>query len=150
MNEASKHRFHDVRFTYNVMKFITGHALTTEEAMDRYLKHLEEAYIGNYFVEEKSSLKTIGIAKIGEGDGEQIEIGYCLFEEYWGKGFASEVAQMLIEIVKEKIRPDAIFGTVDSRNGASVRILEKVGMEKEKEWKEGNKTICRYLMTIAK
>lgn len=70
-----------------------------------------------------------------ERDG-QVELGYMLPTQFWGKGFATKFVLKLIEIKKSKdaaedrkneIRP--LVALVDSENKASQRVLEKTGFQ---------------------
>ncbi|WP_337040751.1 GNAT family N-acetyltransferase [Emticicia sp. 17c] len=133
IKESSIHKFDEVNFSYNVMKYITGHALTKEEAIERYLRFTHEPYYGNYFVQDTETREIVGLAKLTqEGEGI-VEIGYSLFEKHWGKGYATEIAQTLIDFAITALKPNKIMGIVDSRNPASIHVLEKVGLQKEGE-----------------
>ncbi|RYU97305.1 GNAT family N-acetyltransferase [Emticicia agri] len=150
IKESSIHKFNETRFTYNVMKYITGHALTTEEAIQRYLRYTEDPVFGNYFVIDNSTQKVIGIIKFVEEHPGEIEIGYSLFEEYWGKGYATEMAEAMVAYALEQLKPQKIIGYVDSRNPASQKILEKMGLvrQSQEREKEGN-IIYFYSRTIS-
>lgn len=138
VKETSIHKFDEARFTYNVMKYITGYALTTEEAIDRYLRYTDDPIFGNYFVLDNTTSKTIGLIKFVEDEPGVIEIGYSLFEEHWGKGYATEMAEAMVDYALKALKPQKLIGFVDSRNPASMRVLEKVGLSKENEELERN------------
>lgn len=140
VKETSIHKFDETRFTYNVMKYITGHALTTEEAIQRYLRYTDDPIFGNYFVIDNSDKKIIGLIKFVELQPGDIEIGYSVFEEHWGKGYATEMAETMVTYALENLNPKKIVGYVDSRNPASMRVLEKMGLIKENQEieREGN------------
>ena len=133
VKETSIHKFNETRFTYNVMKYITGHELTTEEAIERYLRYTEDPVYGNYFVIDNNTQKVIGLIKFVEEHPGIIEIGYSVFEEHWGKGYATEIAETMVAYALENLKPQKIIGYVDSRNPASMRVLEKMGLTKENE-----------------
>jgi len=59
------------------------------------------------------------------------EIFYKLSPEYWGNGFATEVALKLIEIGFDKFELHRIQAGCAVKNLKSVRVLEKIGMTKE-------------------
>ncbi len=59
------------------------------------------------------------------------EIGYALNYEYWGKGFATEAAQAVIQFGFEHMNLNRIEATVDPDNHGSVHVIEKVGMKFE-------------------
>jgi RimJ/RimL family protein N-acetyltransferase len=120
------------------MKYITGHALTKEEAINRYLRYTDDPIFGNYFVIDNTSGKVIGLIKYVEEPVGTIEIGYSLFEEYWGKGYATEMAEAMVSYAIENLKPKKIIGFVDSRNPASMRVLEKMGLIRESQEIERN------------
>lgn len=146
IKENTIHKFDETRFTYNVMKYITGHALNTEEAIQRYLRYTDDPVFGNYFVLDNSTNKVIGLIKFVEEPAGTIEIGYSVFEEHWGKGYATEIAEAMVTYAIENLKPEKIIGFVDSRNPASMRVLEKVGLTKESQEIERNGNTV-YLFT---
>ncbi|MEK3886696.1 GNAT family N-acetyltransferase [Bacillus sp. FSL K6-3431] len=63
-------------------------------------------------------------------------IAYIVNPDYWGKGIATEVAKLLIEIGFKEFHFHRIYATCDSRNIGSSRVLEKVGMTNEGKMRE--------------
>lgn len=59
------------------------------------------------------------------------EISYELFPSYWGCGYATEAARLLIKIGFEKLHLHRIEAGVDTGNVRSIRVLEKSGMKRE-------------------
>lgn len=64
------------------------------------------------------------------------EIGYAIHPDYWGQGYATEVARLLLEFGFASLGLHRIGGTCDPRNIASARVLEKVGMQYEGRLRE--------------
>jgi len=64
------------------------------------------------------------------------EVGYIINPEYWGLGFATETAKILIDFGFNQLKLHRIFATCDPKNIASSRVLEKVGMFKEGRMRE--------------
>ena len=64
------------------------------------------------------------------------EIGYFLLPQYWGKGYASELANSLIELGFTKLGLHKISARCNSNNLKSENIMMKVGMTKEGELKK--------------
>jgi len=54
-------------------------------------------------------------------------IGYVLGISAWGQGFASEACRWLVAELERKYRTVEIVATVDTRNAASIGVLERVG-----------------------
>ena len=61
----------------------------------------------------------------------QGEISYIIHPELWGRGYATEVARLLLRFGFETLGLHRIFATCDPRNVASARVLEKAGMTLE-------------------
>ena len=64
-------------------------------------------YFGRYLIEEKKNGALVGVAKL-EAYGEEVEIGYRIMEEYWGKGVATEIAKALLVFAIRKFQPPAV------------------------------------------
>lgn len=64
------------------------------------------------------------------------EIAYMIDPTYWGRGFATEVARLLLQFGFASLQLHRIAGTCDPRNVASARVLEKVGMRYEGRMRE--------------
>ncbi len=60
--------------------------------------------------------------------GEEIEIGYWLAPDYWGKGLATEAAQAVMRYGRERLGLRQIVAVAHPENKASIRVLEKIGM----------------------
>lgn len=115
----------------NVMKFVTGYALSRSES-DAMLAGLVteteiDSWFGRYIVEGRRNGALVGVAKLDEY-GSEIEIGYRVMEEYWGRGVATELAESLIRFAVRKFNPPAVIAFVNVENAASIRVLEKAGM----------------------
>jgi RimJ/RimL family protein N-acetyltransferase len=61
----------------------------------------------------------------------QGEIGYCFHPDYGGRGYATEAAEVLLEIGFDRLGLHRICGRLDGRNAASARLLERLGMRRE-------------------
>ncbi len=68
----------------------------------------------------------IGIERYRRG-----EIFYSLLVEHWGKGFATQAVQSVINFGFESLQLHRIEAGVATGNQASIRVLEKAGMTRE-------------------
>lgn len=59
------------------------------------------------------------------------EIGYWIGEPYWGRGYATEAVRLLIAYAFREAELRRLYAYVYGYNIASMRVLEKVGFEKE-------------------
>ena len=64
-----------------------------------------------------------------------IEIGYKFNRHHHGNGYGFEAVQALIEIIKSDWPAHKLVAYADPDNIASVRLMEKLGMEKEGHFK---------------
>ncbi|HEX3624936.1 MAG TPA: GNAT family N-acetyltransferase [Verrucomicrobiae bacterium] len=66
-----------------------------------------------------------------------IEIGYVLARQYWNRGFMTEAVQAVVEWAFTQPSVFRVWAVCDVENGASARVLEKAGFEREgilKSW----------------
>ncbi|MFK4488975.1 RimJ/RimL family protein N-acetyltransferase [Bradyrhizobium sp. USDA 336] len=66
-----------------------------------------------------------GIRHIVVDDVDEIEIAYAFKREFWGQGFASEIAAKLTDIGLLQLALPSLIGIVHVGNTASRRVLEK-------------------------
>ena len=59
------------------------------------------------------------------------EFYYKLAPEFWGQGFATEIAKAIIEFGFDTFKLHRIEAGVACKNMASIRVLEKAGMTRE-------------------
>lgn len=65
-------------------------------------------------------------------DGTTAEVGFILARTEWGKGYATEALRAVIDATLGTARFERIWGYCDLDNVASARVMEKVGMERER------------------
>lgn len=82
-------------------------------------------------IKENGKMIGAGEMYIRDSSNKVGEIGYVVNPDYWGMGFATEVAKLLIEFGFRELNLHRIYATCDPRNIGSLRVLEKVRMIKE-------------------
>lgn len=87
-------------------------------------------------VKESGGMIGAGELTIRDYTNRAGEIGYIVNPQYWGKGFATEVAKLLLAFGFTDLKLHRIFATCDPRNVGSSRVLEKIGMSKEGRMRE--------------
>jgi [ribosomal protein S5]-alanine N-acetyltransferase len=63
-------------------------------------------------------------------------MGYCLHRDAWGHGYATEAARALLALGFGTLGLHRMAATCDTGNVASARILEKIGMRREAQFRE--------------
>jgi [ribosomal protein S5]-alanine N-acetyltransferase len=59
------------------------------------------------------------------------EVGYTLARQVWGKGYATEALHALVQFAFSDLQLHRLEALVLDFNHASIRVLEKVGMQRE-------------------
>lgn len=126
---------------YEVMKFISGKAATEEEAKEKWQKIMKansiDDLLGYFSVRRIEDNEVIGLAKLvyhgsekGLTEGKEngtAEVGYSLFPQFWGNGYATEITEYYTEFAKSFSVIKEVIGIIDPDNAASKRILTKCG-----------------------
>lgn len=60
---------------------------------------------------------------------DTVDVGYRFRREYWGQGLATESARPFLEYGFKEVGVDRLWAAVMPDNGASIRVLEKLGMQ---------------------
>ena len=124
----------------DVMKYITlGVSRTIDEVIEKSMPRILKSYqensdFGIFAAYLNNSDKYIGWFQF-EKDKEfkdAIEIGWRLKKQHWGNGYATEVAIALSEMGIEMGK--TIVARAMIENLASIRVMEKAGLEFEKEF----------------
>jgi len=86
-------------------------------------------------VESKETGELIGDTGVNEVEGNcaVAEIGYVIFKEHSGKGYATELLREMTKFVASSFGITVLYGRVMRGNNASVRVLEKNGYQFMKE-----------------
>ena len=71
------------------------------------------------------------IGLVLEREHDRAELGYWIGVPFWGRGFATEAAAAVVRHGFENQELNRIYAQVFSRNPASSRVLQKIGMRHE-------------------
>ena len=74
--------------------------------------------------------------RILESDPRLAQIGYTIARAHWNKGYATEVVAALTSYAFASFPFHRITASVDPRNPASCRVLEKAGYVKEAHFRQ--------------
>ena len=127
--------FYALNSNPNVVKYTGDPPFQSISEAEEFLKNYKPyaAYgYGRWAVIEKETGKFIGWCGL-KFDGKETDIGFRFFEEYWGKGFATESAKACLEFGFTKLNLEEIIGRAMHKNLGSIRVLEKIGMKFEGE-----------------
>lgn len=117
-----------------VMKFVGDGVMTEAQAEEWWGKLFNKFYpqgVNIWAVFAKDDLEYIGHAGIypRPTKKEDWEFVYFLRRDAWGKGFATEIAKVIIEYGFDELNLPEVFTSVDNDHPASIRVMEKAGMK---------------------
>jgi [ribosomal protein S5]-alanine N-acetyltransferase len=64
-------------------------------------------------------------------EGHQAVLGYVIGQPYWGRGFATEAARVVVDWALGQPAIYRVWAVCDIENPASARVLEKAGLQRE-------------------
>jgi [ribosomal protein S5]-alanine N-acetyltransferase len=81
-------------------------------------------------VEERSTGRFLGDCglQLLEQRGPEIELGYDLHPDAWGRGLATEAARATVEVALGALLLERLVAVVKPDHAASRRVLEKAGL----------------------
>jgi RimJ/RimL family protein N-acetyltransferase len=85
--------------------------------------------LGRWAIHTKEDLEFIGLCGLKyRPEPDEIDLGYRLMQKAWGNGYATEAAKASLEHGFTKLNLKLITGRAHIENLASIKVLEKIGM----------------------
>ena len=122
----------------DVMRYLGG-AMSAEKTetmlRDRILRYYDEhAGLGVWATVRRDDGACVGFHLLNHVLGEDIlQIGYRLFPEYWGQGYATEMSLALMHYGFRCLRLPLITANAAIDNHASQGVLLKIGLQRRGE-----------------
>ena len=116
-----------------VMRWIGPH---TREDVEReiamQIEHQTSLGWSFWAVEDRHTNRMIGDCGLQplEHHGPEVELGYDLHPDVWGRGLATEAARAVMRQAFGPLRVDRVLAVVKPDNGASQRVLENAGLHR--------------------
>lgn len=129
--------FYRLNLNPNVIRYTGNSSFKSIEEAREFLENYKDYQVngyGRWAVILKDSNQFVGWCglKLGEMENET-DIGFRFFEEEWNKGYATESANACLHYGFEKLNLKRIIGRAMKENKASIKVLQKIGLEYEKE-----------------
>jgi len=147
--EIDSNNFFSLNGDEEIMRYIRS--AKTKSDCDAFLKQVIETYklnplIGRWAVDEKASGKFVGsFAIIPIENTNDIQLGYALLKESWGKGFATELTKEALNYYFNSTDEDHIYAIAEKDNTASHKVLLKNGFVPDGTRTEGEKTLLKFI-----
>lgn len=125
---------------------------TIENAVQYILNGPVKSYAVNGFglwmVELKEGNTPIGMCGlINRPTLEGIDIGFAYLPQYVGRGYAYEAAAATLEYAKHTLSLERILAITNPYNTRSIKLLEKLGLQAEKQYTLPGQTTPVLLMS---
>lgn len=129
-----------------VMRFQSWRTSTRDESAAHLAKCLEEIekgeerrgfYMALVRKEDERIIGDAGFTVVRKtDDGGVARMGYMLLKPYWGKGYATETAEVMLRYCFTVLNLHKVTAGCDAENGASAKVMEKCGMVREAYFKK--------------
>jgi RimJ/RimL family protein N-acetyltransferase len=137
-----------------VMRYMPGGRPIPREQVARNLpariERLARDGFGLWAVERQADARLIGQCGLFHLDNTpEIEVAYLLDRACWGQGLASEAASAALRYGFETLGLPRIVGVALPANGASCRVLEKIGLRFERPARHYDLDVAYYSLNRA-
>jgi RimJ/RimL family protein N-acetyltransferase len=132
-----------------------GGVVPAEEARRRlglHVEHWERHGFGWWTLRDPDRGQFIGRGgvKYYSLDGrDELELGYGLMSEYWGKGLATELSRETLRVAFTVLNASELICFTLPNNVGSRRVMEKVGFHYEKDFVHADLPHVLYRLTAA-
>lgn len=118
-----------------IQRWLFGKVYTEEESRERHARWMQAWHDAGFgfwiFRETKGAIVGHGGLFWSPREQGEVEVGYALKPEHWGRGFATEMTRLSLEVGFEQLGLRRIIGIAQGVNMASRRVMEKCGMSFE-------------------
>lgn len=122
------------------MAAFDDHAPFEREHMDRWvarnLVHQRERGYGLFTMVLRESGEAVGdcgLEHMELGGIPEVELGYDVRRDLWGRGLATEAAAAVVRFALDELGIHRLVSLIRASNAASARVAEKIGMRHERD-----------------
>jgi [ribosomal protein S5]-alanine N-acetyltransferase len=101
----------------------------TRALVRAYMDHQRRHGFAFWAVEDRATSTVLGDAglALSAGVGPDVELGYTLGRDWWGRGLGTEAAGACVAAAFDGLGLDAVTAIVEPANAPSRRVLHKLG-----------------------
>jgi ribosomal-protein-alanine N-acetyltransferase len=126
-----------MRYAGGTLDAAASEAMLRGRILDYYEQH---PGLGVWATIERDTGTLVGMHLLNHVRGEpDIQVGYLLFKEHWGRGYATEMARRVLRYGFAELGVRQIVGITDQPNVASQQVLLKIGLERR-----GERSLAQY------
>ncbi|KNB60374.1 GNAT family N-acetyltransferase [Chryseobacterium sp. Hurlbut01] len=125
--------FYELNLNPNVIKYTGNKAFKDINEAKNFLENYSDYQrngFGRWAVINKSNHEFLGWCGLKYDEKlNETDIGFRFFEHFWNLGFATESAKACIDYGFAQLNLKTIVGRAMKENSASVKVLEKIGLQ---------------------
>jgi RimJ/RimL family protein N-acetyltransferase len=113
-----------------VMRFLTNGKPTPRADIEQRVLPwmLRQEPAGFWAAEDPETGAFLGWIALEPGEDGEVELGYRLRAETWGRGLATEGARALVRVAFDELGVERVWAQTMAVNTASRRVMEKAGL----------------------
>ncbi len=154
LNESDTDAVFAMRSSADVMRFIRPLQTKKSESegwINLVSSRWKSEKIGFCAIIEKSSGKFVGWCGLWRLDEtKETEVGYALFKDFWGKGYATEASEAFLIYGFETLNLEKIVAVAAPENQNSCRVMQRLGMSFDYIGKFYERDLVHYSITKEK
>lgn len=109
----------------------------TREYLARNLKHWDDHNFGLWILRDAAGAGAVAgrcvLRHLDVEGTDEIELGYGLHTQYWGRGLATEIATELLRLGRTELKRTSLVAITRPENVGSQRVLIKTGLIYERD-----------------
>ncbi|WP_376695746.1 GNAT family N-acetyltransferase [Wenzhouxiangella sp. EGI_FJ10305] len=130
----------------DMMRYVTQGRTWSDESVDEMLerqqRHLAQHGVCFGAAELATTGEVIGLVGLQQLDDGDFELGWWIWRDYWGQGFATEAGGAFVAHARDVMGLKTLVAVIDPPNAASRAVAEKLGLRFECT-KSARETISR-------
>lgn len=138
LNIDDAESFYELNLNQNVIKYTGNSAFKDINEAKSFLENYSDYQkngFGRWAVINTSNQEFLGWSGLKfDENTDETDIGFRFFEHFWNKGFATESAKACIDYGFERLNLKTIVGRAMKENKASIKVLEKIGLQYERDF----------------
>jgi len=138
LNPADAESFFLLNSDPEVLQYTGDNPFADIEAAKVFLErydHYKKYSFGRWAVIRKEDSKFLGWCGLKyTPEKDEYDIGFRFFKKYWNKGYATEAAKACLDYGFSQLGIKTIIGRAMKANIASVKVLEKIGLQYDSDF----------------
>ncbi len=107
-------------------------------------------HTGKWMVElhNGASIGWVQLFKFSSAERDDFAIGYEFTPAYWGRGYATEANERMLQHAFRTLELDRVLAMVRPENLRSLRVLEKLGFQKIGQRRDEGRNLCNLYRVL--